>query len=38
MKADGVITKDVADQALCALEIDHLGLDAIDHRMLAQHH
>ena len=34
VKADGVITKDVADQALCALEIDHLGLDAIDHRML----
>lgn len=25
VKADGVITKDVADQALCALEIDHLG-------------
>ena len=34
VKADGVITKDVADQALCALEIDHLGLDSIDHRML----
>ena len=33
-KADGVITKDVADQALCALEIDHLGLDPIDRRML----
>ena len=25
VKADGVITKEVADQALCALEIDHLG-------------
>ena len=32
--AGGVITKKVADQALTALEIDHLGLDAIDHRML----
>ena len=34
VKADGVITKDVADQALCALEIAHLGLDPIDRRML----
>ena len=34
VKADGVITKDVAAQALCALEIDHLGLDPIDRRML----
>ncbi len=34
VKADGVITKDVADQALCALEIDPLGLDPIDRRML----
>ena len=34
VKADGVITKDVADQALCALEIDHPGLDPIDRRML----
>ena len=34
VKADGVITKDVADQALCALEIDHLGLDNVDRRML----
>ena len=32
--AGGVITKKVADQALTALEIDHLGLDAIDHLML----
>ena len=32
--AGGVITRNVADQALTALEIDHLGLDAIDHRML----
>ncbi len=34
VKANGVITRDVADQALCALEIDHLGLDPIDRRML----
>ncbi len=34
VKAGGVITKSVADQALTALEIDHLGLDNIDHRML----
>ena len=33
VKAGGVITKKVADEALTALEIDHLGLDAIDHRM-----
>ena len=32
--ADGVITREVADQALCALEIDHLGLDPVDRRML----
>ena len=35
VKADGVITKQVADEALCALEIDHLGLDPIDRRMMA---
>ena len=34
VRAGGVITKMVADEALTALEIDHLGLDAIDHRML----
>ena len=34
VRAGGVITKEVADQALTALEIDELGLDAIDHRML----
>lgn len=32
--ANGVITRDVADKALNRLEIDHLGLDAIDRRML----
>ena len=32
--ADGVITSDVADKALSGLEVDKLGLDAIDRRML----
>lgn len=32
--AGGVITKDVADQALSALEVDFLGLDSVDRRML----
>ena len=35
VKAGGVITRPVADQALTALEVDHLGLDAVDRRMLA---
>ena len=35
VKAGGVITRPVADQALTALEGDHLGLDAVDRRMLA---
>ena len=34
VRAGGVITKKVADEALTALEIDPLGLDSIDHRML----
>ena len=34
VRADGVITKKVADEALRALEIDDLGLDPIDHRMM----
>lgn len=32
--ANGVITKEVADKALLALEVDKLGLDALDRRML----
>ena len=32
--ADGVITKSVADKALLALEVDYLGLDNVDGRML----
>ena len=31
---DGVITKEAADMALQRLDVDHLGLDTIDHRML----
>lgn len=34
VRANGVITKDVADTALRALEIDFLGLDPVDRRML----
>ena len=32
--ADGVITKSVADDALTRLDIDHLGLDNIDRKLL----
>ena len=32
--AGGVITKEVADRALLALEVDFLGLDQVDRRML----
>ena len=32
---DGVITKDIADQALQRLDIDKLGLDRIDRRILS---
>ena len=32
--ANGRITRDVGDKALNRLEIDHLGLDALDRRML----
>jgi len=35
VRADGVITRAVADEALRALEIDYLGLDPIDRRMLS---
>ena len=34
VRAGGVITRGVADQALTALEVDYLGLDAVDRRML----
>lgn len=34
VRADGIITKEVADMALSKLEVDKLGLDALDRRML----
>lgn len=34
VRADGVITRDVSDKALESLEIDKMGLDSIDRRML----
>lgn len=34
VRAGGVITQSVADDALSALEVDYLGLDAVDRRML----
>ncbi len=34
VRADGVITREVADEALTRLEVDHMGLDALDRRML----
>ena len=34
VRAGGVITKKVADEALTRLEVDHMGLDSLDRRML----
>ena len=34
VRADGVITKEVANEALLRLEVDELGLDSTDRRML----
>ena len=34
VKGNGVITKEIADKALSDMEVDKLGLDAIDRRML----
>ncbi len=34
VRADGVITREVADYALTTLEVDHMGLDALDRGML----
>jgi len=34
VRAGGVITREVADQALTRLEVDHLGLDSLDRTML----
>lgn len=34
VRANGVISREVADEALSVLEVDKLGLDALDRRML----
>lgn len=34
IKGDGVITKEVSDMALNLMEVDRLGLDAIDHKLI----
>jgi Holliday junction DNA helicase RuvB len=34
VRADGRITRDVADQALSMLSVDHMGLDDLDRKML----
>ena len=34
VKANGIITKEIADKALSRLEVDKLGLDSLDRRML----
>ena len=34
VRANGIITKAVADAALVSLEVDQCGLDAVDRRML----
>ena len=34
VKGNGTITKELSDQALLALEVDYLGLDQVDRRML----
>ncbi|MBM7613877.1 Holliday junction branch migration DNA helicase RuvB [Alkaliphilus hydrothermalis] len=34
VRGDGVITKEIADQALELLEIDYLGLDGVDKKMI----
>ena len=34
VKADGTITREIADMALLNLEVDRLGLDSLDRRML----
>ena len=34
VRADGLITRNIADEALSRLEVDKLGLDSLDRRML----
>lgn len=35
VKGNGVITEEIADKALSAMEVDRLGLDSLDRRMLS---
>jgi Holliday junction DNA helicase RuvB len=34
VKGDGIITMDIVNDALISIQVDHLGLDEIDHKML----
>ncbi len=34
VKHDGIITREIADEALAAMEVDNIGLDNIDRRMM----
>lgn len=34
VRGNGVITKAIADEALSSMEVDHLGLDSLDRKML----
>ncbi len=34
VRADGVVTRSVALEALSKLEVDHIGLDEVDHKLL----
>ena len=34
VKADGIINPDIADKALALMEVDHAGLDKMDHKLL----
>ncbi len=34
VRADGIVTRAVAVEALAKLEIDHIGLDEVDHKLL----
>ncbi|MBK8337792.1 MAG: Holliday junction branch migration DNA helicase RuvB [Sterolibacteriaceae bacterium] len=35
IKADGAVTRDVSDAALIMLDVDHLGLDVMDRKLLS---
>jgi Holliday junction DNA helicase RuvB len=34
VKGDGIITQDIADEALKQIQVDAIGLDSIDHKIL----